>query len=389
MDSLVEQAFEEMKSRLKTSEISMLPSRLVEKPQISRFNPGENWLALDFGGSFVKLGFPLGTSLNIDELRIQTIEDRNINLEFFDRIVEWICRQVEDVIRKRKLENCTKFHLAVAFSFPLNNSNQLLEVGKGYQIGEDIKHASITDILQQSFDKVISAHSQRFQVEVHGIVNDSVAVYIASRAESHTSDLSLILGTGINACFSMASSEIPAGKLTSLASVDERVLINSEIGSLGKNFIGLTQFDDFEEPLMPLEHVSSGKWLPVTLQKVLNQYLLLPESLKETPFDGKLFCEVLSGEARPFYGADTHKAREVALLLVERAATYVCCALLSSLRFVKEESSAGQVYIGYAGSFLQHCEPYRSAIERLSQGRLRLHYLDNSNLIGALLHSME
>ena len=152
MDSLVEQAFEEMKSRLKTSEISMLPSRLVEKPQISRFNPGENWLALDFGGSFVKLGFPLGTSLNIDELRIQTIEDRNINLEFFDRIVEWICRQVEDVIRKRKLENCTKFHLAVAFSFPLNNSNQLLEVGKGYQIGEDIKHASITAVSYTHLD---------------------------------------------------------------------------------------------------------------------------------------------------------------------------------------------------------------------------------------------
>ncbi|CUS20170.1 LAQU0S01e00562g1_1 [Lachancea quebecensis] len=393
LEDIINECVTEIEERLRESDVSMLPSGVIGQNRPVSAPPGEKHLAIDFGGSSIKLGFVCASNLNISWIRTLAVTEREVDLQFFDAIVGWICDQVREYIEANRIEPDALFIIGTTFSFPLNERGEVMTMGKGYILTEEVTDVSVTTILEHSFRRVLEKRTLQFRVQLRGVINDSAAVFLANRARDGASDVSLILGTGINACFSLANARLPESKQGTGVAGDTRVMINSEIGFLGARYVKMTQFDPADEgPIMPLEYVSSGKWLPLTLEKVLRHFEILPDSLEGLEFDGKLVCAILCGATENIFGAERQKqAEEVCKVLVERAAIYTSCALLAVLQFSGHDRKAtgSRAEVGFAGSFLQNCAAYRARIEELSGGVVRLRYLENSNLLGAFLHSCE
>lgn len=393
LEDIINEFVAEIEERLRESDVSMLPSGVIRQNRPGGAHTGEKYLAIDFGGSSVKLGFVSASELSVSWVRTRAVTKRQVDLQFFDTVVSWICDQVGEYIEENAIESDAQFVLGTTFSFPLNERGEIMTVGKGYTLTEEVTGLSVTTILEHSFCRVLEKRALRFQVQVRGVINDSAAVFLANQARNEAGDVSLILGTGINACFSLANAELPEAKQRAGAADNARVLVNSEIGFLGAQYVKMTQFDPYGEvPFMPLEYVSSGKWLPLTLEKVLRYYGVLPDSLEGLEFDGKLVCAILSGATESILGAERQKqTEEVCRVLVERAAIYTSCALLAVLQLAGHDriAAGSRVEVGFAGSFLQHCSAYRARIEELSGGVIELIYLEHSNLLGAFMHSCE
>ncbi|SCU98706.1 LADA_0H14862g1_1 [Lachancea dasiensis] len=389
IEELVRLGVLDLELRLQESDTSMLSGEVMK----SRPLKFEKWgahripLALDFGGSFIKLAFidpENGCILKHHSLAVKrTIVDKRL----FQDVVDWICQQIDVFLGESGTICPIDYVMGVTFSFPLDLNGGLTTMGKGFILTDELKGAKVTELLQWHFDQTVGSRDASFSVLVSGIVNDSVAVYLANAVtNAQKNNISLILGTGINACFSIPASRLPARKLPADAKPLDTVLINSELGFLGQRFINLTGFDCTSEPHMPLEFVTSGRWIPQTLYNILKSYHLLPKVISGLEFDGKLVCGILDGSKTSLFDETQQDVQEITRFLIKRAAIYATAALLSILHFTGSTQS-GVVRIGYVGSFLQHCYEYKNLIQEFSQGRLELVFLEHSNLIGAFVNS--
>ncbi|SCV04880.1 LANO_0G13454g1_1 [Lachancea nothofagi CBS 11611] len=388
LDALVEQGLLELQSRLEESDVSMLACRVVKHLELKRTEVGRVNIAMDLGGSFVKLGFIDTRDHHVMMGESLALERNTVDIQFFHCIVKWICQKVADFISESDVDPTTTFVLGTTFSFPLNAKGEITTMGKGYVMADQIKGVSVMQLLQQQFNKVLPFENCKFNILVGGVVNDSIAVHLANTATNRGSDISLVLGTGINACFSLPAVKIPKKKCTGSTLGNGSVLINSEIGFMGKGFIKLTRFDPSCKPFMPLEYVTAGRWIPLTLFNILQYYNLLPENGSDLQFDGKLICQIVNRSATPVFGEDQSTVECIAGLLIERAAIYASAALLSIFKFKGTNIEKG-VRIGYAGSFLHHCDIYKDLIKKFSNGIIELEFLEHSNLIGAYVNALE
>ncbi|CEP61682.1 hexokinase LALA0_S03e08438g [Lachancea lanzarotensis] len=390
MEELVKNGCSELEMRLQESDTSMLSegSSILPSAQ-ENGRSGKLHITLDLGGSFAKMGFVNAADLQVLNCASMAIHAVSVNIDFFKFIVQWICRRADKFLREGRIEPSTViFELGVTFGFPLTTNGQITTMGKGFQLSDEIRSVKITELLQRLFREVQREVGYRYEVRVRGIVNDSVAVYLANAATQRGNDVSLILGTGINACFSLASDRVPSRKCSEKRTHGAAAhLINSEIGFLGKDFIKLSEFDPKDETLfMPLEYVTAGKWIPLTLQKIIFRYNLVSKVAKNLEFDGKLICEILKGSTLTVFGDYQPVIEALTFMLIERAAFYATGAILSILKFTNNDMLQ-VVRVGYAGSFLRNCPVYKDLINKFSGGKIELEFLEHSNLIGAHVNS--
>ncbi|SCU97809.1 LAFA_0G13410g1_1 [Lachancea sp. 'fantastica'] len=391
MEELVENGCLELEKRLQESDTSMLSGGSSILPCAPRGEKmGFLHIALDLGGSFVKLGFVNAANLKVSNCASMAIHAVSVNVQFFRSIVEWICEQAAKFLCEREINPSTViFELGLTFGFPLTPHGQITTMGKGFQLSDEVKAMKMTVLLQRLFLETQMKGAYGYEVRVGGIVNDSVAVFLANAATEKDNDVSLILGTGINACFSLPSERIPSRK-TPGESGDGAVaqLINSEIGFLGQDFIKLSEFDPKDETLfMPLEYVTAGKWIPLTLKNIIFRHNLSSGAAEHLNFDGKLICDILNGSSIAAFGRDQPVIKALTYALIERAAFYATGALLSMLKFTGDDRPHA-VRVGYAGSFLRNCTAYRDLIYQFSAGKIELEFLEHSNLIGAHVNSL-
>ncbi|SCV99373.1 LAFE_0A01750g1_1 [Lachancea fermentati] len=383
--SLMKSSLFELEQRLQESSISMIPSG-SDRPFKNPKNENDTfYLAIDFGGSTLKVGVVSPGSLEVSHIRTTPYVSNVVDLKFFQQLVNWICQEIAHYIKVSKANDCSIFHVSTTFSFPLNAFDEITTMGKGFIMTDDIKNVSLSEILESSFKTALAHKEFTFDVKVHGIVNDSIAVYLTNRATHRDSYLSLVLGTGINSCFPLSTEKLPPFKKSAYL---QNVLINSEIGFLGHNFIQLCQHDPEQldsQPFMPLEYVTGGKWIPLTLKKILEYYQLLPNTLLE--FDGNLICQILEGTMSNVFKSHFVLVKQITQLLIERAAMYLAAVLLSIAVFIGKQQKV--LNVGYVGSFLKHCEYYRSQTKLFTSGFLQLEFLENSNLIGATISTWQ
>ncbi|SCU90560.1 LAME_0E09076g1_1 [Lachancea meyersii CBS 8951] len=391
MESLIENGCLELEKRLNESDISMLSGGTADLPNFEITETSSRLqIAVDLGGSFVKVGLLDVTNLNVLKCESLPIRPALANTQFFRVIVEWICRQANQFLCERGIDTSTiTFELGMTFGFPLTPHGEITDMGKGYQMSHEVRGVKMTELMQQLFCEVTVAESYKFSVYVRGVINDSVAVFLANAATKRGNDISLILGTGINACFSLPTERVPERKYSgSTVSDSAALLINSEIGFLGQYYVKLSEFDPKNEALfMPLEYVTAGKWIPLTLYKIVKSYNLLPESVEHIEFDGKLVCDILAGSTAKTFGAAQTDIAAAATMLIDRAAFYATGALLSIIRFVGEDTNKN-ARLGYAGSFLKNCALYKSLVHKFSNGVIELEFLEHSNLIGAHVNAL-
>lgn len=386
MEELVEKGYLELEKRLHESDTSMLSEGSSSLPCAQYNAKGENFqMALDLGGSFVKVGFVDPANLQVSNCASMAIFPVSVNLQFFKSIVEWVCLNANEFLRDHSnVPAKVIFELGVTFGFPLTTHGQITSMGKGFQLSDEVRSVKMTELMQRLFREVQREKAYRYSVRVGGIVNDSVAVYLANAAANRGNDISLILGTGINACFSLPDHRVPSHKCPEGDRHSATAhLINSEIGFLGQNYIKLSEFDPRGELLfMPLEYVTAGKWIPLTFKNIVSKYKLISDDLGDAEYDGRLICDILNGSTLAKFGKAQTIIEAITHMLIERAAFYTTGAILSILKFTRNDMLS-TVHVGYAGSFLKNCSVYKNLINQYSDGKIKLEFLEHNNLIGA------
>lgn len=392
---------EELLSRLQTSNISMLPQCLVPDER-SRWDPNDKILAIDFGGTRLKFAIISLPQIVIEFNDAFELTYNVVDSAFFNEIIYKICTKLAAngyIKSKNETSEVTKFFVSVTFSFPLNSKGQVVAMGKGFVMTPALEALTVKEVIQLSFQRIISENIEEFfcAVKVCDVINDSIAVSLASKFICKHDSISLIVGTGTNACFEVPYGYLPPCKRDSLRETlpsnyiketlnFKHVLVNSEIGFIGKDVITLQPFDihgrvSYE---MPLECITSGKWLPLSLKNVLLQYNLIPQDFTKE-FDGELVCQLTENCTNNWFNDQYYPLIcQIARLLVKRAAFYIA-AIIQAIDIITGCKNYNFIHVGYVGSFLQHSTFYQEQIKYYSDIDVELQFLNHSNLLGAAI----
>ncbi|QLG73089.1 hypothetical protein HG535_0E01730 [Zygotorulaspora mrakii] len=393
IEQIIEELVYECRHCLENSDISMLPNGVIQRTVYYDFyqscRSSVPILAIDFGGT--KLKFAV---ITMPECILQyqdefNLESGQVDLKFFDAIIRRIYLSLFEFLRNGK---CAEpITVSVTFSFPLTAENEIVTMGKGFHMSEEVKGLNVLSIIDASFQRIFEEFDEPlFTVEMGEIVNDSVAVYLTHRIKNKESSIALVVGTGLNACFELPSSRLPSKKrpkndneFTCL-----NTMINAEAGFLGKKTVNITQFDIVDNPDcdMPLEYVTSGKWLPQALQRILKHYNILGPELDF--IDGRWMIDIIEGnqvfERLQIEVSTILLIREIGKILLKRAAFYLVATLISISRLIQQPLS-DTLEVGYVGSFLAHSSYYKGQIRKYSNDLIKLRFLADSNLIGSAI----
>ncbi|CCD27171.1 hexokinase NDAI_0J02790 [Naumovozyma dairenensis CBS 421] len=414
----------ELQERLNTSTVSMIPTKSLSKGIRSSILDNvvavnhKRILAIDFGGTRLKFAFVSMPDCKIQSQHDLEITNKIVNQDFFNDIIGWIVNHPSFLSNLDSIEDIDNDLLvAVTFSFPLNERKEIVAMGKGFVMTDDLVGVPLDSILKKSF-----IENGMPNVKIGDIINDSVAVYLTSEVfcpqqiigtkgeNEDVNSFSLILGTGTNSCFELPFDSLPVFKqwqFKDSLKKNENVkssIINSEIGFLG-TFIDLAPFDistnRYSKINMPLETITSGKYIPIILQNILQDYHIISNLQSSAiKFDGQLVCELvkqknltkLSLKYEEKFGLSLEQliiVQKIAILLIQRAAFYLVGALkaIINLKYTKiVEENENQVFqFGYVGSFLQYCTFFQDQISIYSNNTIQLQFLEDSNLIGAAI----
>lgn len=401
---------QEIEERLTQSDNSMLPS-FLKKSTLQSYNSrkSDSILAIDFGGTNLKFAiFKTYPSYSIQYMNSMTVQNKLVDLKFFNNIVETIILEINDYFMTQRITS-KDISISITFSFPLNSNNEITAMGKDFILTDEIKGKSIDKVLQSAFNKFAMIHlNGKFNFWVNeNIINDSIAVHLTNKyIRDETNDvknknknkkISLILGTGLNTCFEVPFAKLPNFKKQYTTNSDnqnnDEVIINSELGFLGTDIIKLCEEFDVVSTLkmpMPLENITSGNYLPEILKRILNYYHIYPELTIN--FDGEMFCQLIEGEdiKSMLSDVDIGFIREIALIVLERASIYIVGAIEAIHMFVNDNENNNnklnenkRINIGYVGSFLAYGKTYQEMIGKHSKGKINLQFLPDSSLIGA------
>ncbi|AGO12488.1 AaceriAER143Wp [[Ashbya] aceris (nom. inval.)] len=380
---------EELQLRLETSTVSMLSSAVIPDDLCETRSPTsvteDFLLAVDIGGTTLKSAIISTVDFQVAEQWAYNIPHRIVDIAFFNRIVQWVCECVFSYVGRRRC----RFLVGTTFSFPLNTKNEITTMGKGFQMTEEVRNVSLQEILEQSFAHVMARNTKyHFEVSLGGIVNDTIAVFWTNKMLHGGDDTAMILGTGINFCFALPFSAVPRAKLPAACPEDVQLLINSEAGFLGGNFLPLSQFDQHHDdqaaPFMPLEYLTAGKWIPLSLRNALAYCGISP--IRDTEFTGEFLAAIIDGHARDLFRAEEFPAvQELARTLVDRAAFCLHATICGIHRFRYGDDPGSVVTISFAGSFLRFCTYYYEKLKEVSAGKIKYTFLPDSNLLGASL----
>ncbi|RLV89821.1 N-acetylglucosamine kinase 1 [Spathaspora sp. JA1] len=438
-----------------SSSITMLPNYNIS-PSGQEFG---KFLVIDLGGSTLRIAVVnIDKAIDIEESdrssRIKTVIEQSWIIPNNFKVIDWeffkfIGSKIKQVLQAQDvLDIKSVVKTGITWSFPLEttdyNHGKIVHVSKGYTIhpdifGKDLK-VILESVLQDEFN---------IEIDIRIIFNDSLAVYAAGAFIDKNTKLALVLGTGLNICCSLNSSD----KINQAKVLDghKRILYNTELSLFGQNLVTpdfVTKYDahidsrfgifnqHFESFMtvdpntgtifQPHELMASGRYLPELTRLVLvdlieaqeifadrSQYELSEILTNEYDgVDGELMCfineskdlEAINDKICERYGWENKVSPgEIAILkqvteaIIQRAAFIVAYTIVSFVKLLHEhnqEEDLSEVTIGFVGSVLSYFNSYRRLVKQLINDneeakklglKVDLKLIDNSSIIGAAI----
>lgn len=283
LHAMSEQLQHEFRSKLQSSNISMLPSFNHTLPTGREQG---TFLALDVGGSTFRIALVrlLGEESERDRMEIVQIKSFAIDKQvrdlkgklFFDWMAERI-NEVLDANDHQADDSSQPLPMALAWSFPLEQtstrSGSLLAMGKGFCATHGVEGHDLCELVMQS------CRERKLHVQLQALVNDSSATLLSQAYHDPSTRLSLILGTGINSAIYLPVSALSPAKYgdrpQSWHAVAKHVLVNTELSMFGSTVWGGSRWDQHLNAthnlpgFQPLEYKVGGRYLGELVRLIL------------------------------------------------------------------------------------------------------------------------
>lgn len=431
------------------SPITMLPNYNIS-PTGDEYG---DYLVIDVGGSTLRVAVvtidkPAGClSDRSDRVKLiiekkWNIENsfKTIDLDFFKWIGERICETLQ---QQSLLNTSTIIDTGITWSFPLettsHNNGTINFVSKGWTIADDVYNKDLKQILESTMKTHFNV-----DIDIHVVVNDSLAVYAAGTFLDKYTKLALVLGTGLNLCCSLKSKGFHADK-----QLEDAVLLNVEMSLFGRLLVAANanRFDhiiderfkgvEFKPHLtadprtktlfQPTELMTSGRYLPELTRLILVELIDQNELFSHPSFDhsllhhvysgfsGELMCfvselddiDAIKGKLQSAYGWDHQliTKNDVVLLkqivrsIIKRAAFVVAVTVVGLVKLIHEHDPSQLLdtklfKVGFVGSVLLYFHSYRDAIldyinnnEEIKALNIHVEFklVDNSSIVGAAI----
>ncbi|CAN6626154.1 hexokinase-1 [Trichomonascus vanleenenianus] len=389
-----------------------------------------SFLSVDLGGSTARVAFvqlhgadapePASVKYKVSHPVSDDIK-RTSGREFF----RWIASKIKDAIdcavAEGWIEQGTELVTGLSWSFPFTQTTvergQIEMMGKGYTVADEIAGWDLKD----SFEK--AARELGAKIKITAIVNDTTASLIAHAYSNTSSRMSLILGTGINACALMPIS-LMNGKVGGLfLNGSDTTLVNTELSMVGAGVIPDTKWDVEldamnERPgFQPLECKVSGRYLGEMCRLILRDLVkngelcrgTLPKGL-DLPYG--LESRVVSDVEEHFYNGrldlarkafveahpvslddkDIEKICSIFVAISTRSAALTAASLVALAQILPEDYA--RCTIAYNGTvierfpkFRERCQEYLHLLGRPRSRELTLAPAGDGSLLGPAIAS--
>ncbi|KAK5125619.1 hypothetical protein LTR85_011893 [Meristemomyces frigidus] len=429
---------EEYREKLRSSDISMLPSYQHTLP--SGDERGD-FLALDVGGStfriaLIRLGAKRngGDGMQVRRIRSFVIDKAIRDLQgqaFFD----WMAERIGDMLAEYNHINGTqdaRLQMGLAWSFPVEQtsprSGRLLAMGKGFKATQGVEGEDLSELVMRS------CRARALNVEMRAIVNDGAATLLSQSYRDPSTRMSLILGTGMNAAVFLPVTALGSGKFgerpDSWHAAAKHVLVNTEMSMFGKHVWPVTRWDEelndkhMLPDFQPLEYLVTGRYLGEIVRLILVEAVTtaglfngeLPSRLEEAyaldtrilaAFQGDTSAALTKAKSgflqahslpSPPRLSELQFIRDVSQLVAQRAAVYLATALhaLWTVRTAAEglePGDASHVTIACDGTIVEKYPGFRESCQRhldelcvlsgAAKGAVTLEMAPESSIFGA------
>lgn len=403
------------------SSITMLPNYDISPTG----EESGDFLVIDLGGSTLRVAVvsidPRSANkatVVIEKKWLVENSFKLVDLNFF----KWISAKIVETLGEQSvLSTKSVLKTGITWSFPLDqtsfNKGRIQVMAKGYTVSPDVYNKDLKDLLESTMKE-----SYDIDVDVRALVNDSLAVYAAGAYLDKYMKLAIVLGTGLNMCCSLKTSDKFHEHKT--LNQEPAVLLNSELSLFGHQLIpdictkydklidsrldatvsdlGFIPYMELPESkrkiLQPSELTTSGRYLPEITRLILVDMIKNHEILNNIPkksiqhlynaydgFSGEVMCfisenndEVLIKEKlQSVYGWDSecvlyediYKIRTAIQAVITRGAYIVASMIIASIKLISHHN--GQInqgpgpqklHIGFVGSVLEYFNEYRELI---------------------------
>lgn len=386
-----------------------------------------DFLVIDLGGSTLRVAvIQIDPNNSVEPTKIAVekkwvVENscKVIDLNFF----KWLGSKIVETLKEQTVIDInSKFiNTGLTWSFPLEqvlpNSGIIKHMGKGYTVSEEVYNRDLKEILEGSL-------KTEFQVNmnIHVLINDSLAVYAAGTFLDKNMKLAVVLGTGFNICCLLKNSSLIHPKKNILG--ESAMLFNCEASVFGSNLIQelANKYDsiidyrfNLEVPLdfaphmelggvekticQPSELMTSGRYVPELARLVMcdliesgsstffsgvpSIYLQDTINISYEGFSGELMCFIsenidelaIINKIKQTYDwedkedimisyDDVFILKEIVDCVILRAAYIVAVLIVGIIKLIKQHNGveSGNLNIGYVGSVLEYFKRYRLLI---------------------------
>lgn len=345
MAMMSEKIREQLRIRLQSSPVSMLPSYHHALPTGTEKG---TFLALDVGGSTFRVALiELRGNGDVEILRVNSSPiDNEVKLLEGTRFFDWMAEKIDLVLSEvgaRYGRESAPLSIGLSWSFPVEqtsiNSGLVIQMGKGFLCSDGTEGQELGELIVQSCRK------RNLNLQMGAIVNDSSATLLSRAYVDPKTRMSLILGTGTNMAIHFPVHAIGLSKFGTRPAgwfdYAKHVIINSELSMFGGQVLPMTPWDKvinsthLRPDYQPLEYMITGRYLGEIIRLIIvdavNAAQLfggeLPRSMRDAySFDTSIVAAI---------EADTSASFSSSAALLQKEHTFLRAPSVNDLKFLR------------------------------------------------------
>lgn len=326
--------------------------------------------------------------------RYKCIENKSelperIKIETSEVLFDFCVDKIIEFYEQEGLDKNKEMKLAISFAFPVDQrsvkAGKLLWWTKGFAVDNAVNRC-VTEMFEEAIKK------KSLNIKIEALINDAVAIFLASSYSDDSTQLGVVLGTGNNAAYLEDISNVRKLVTEAKYNIGDKMIVNMEWGNWGSDgsILPTTIFDvrvdrtSYNPRMQIYEKMISGLYIGEVARYVILDLISTGELFKgvsypklQTPHsftvvhmsrierDYSLDLSSTRNLLEDFYEinditiTDLKMVRKVCELVSTRAARIASVGIAAALTKIKKVGSSGST-IAINGSVFEHYPHFRN-----------------------------